>query len=582
MAELFVDLARVTAQEAVRAAVSRFVQRIAPKGKKEKEISETVARIVSSTDMEAFGLHVQEAHRWAAVIHVQGMPQPVETEESSVPLEFARVARRFRSPDDASRPMEERDLVASKDDFMVLGDPGAGKTTTLKRFTLSLFDESPGSGDLCFPEVIVCREVDWTKTNLPNEILRRAGVNLSVIGRELPEVDTLELAAAVVDDLHAVVVVDGLDEITDTALRGSVLDSLSRLHRRANTARFICSCRSGEAPHIEGFSVADLLPLSAEQIEEIVGLRTSSPDAFLDSVARSGVSELLDRPLFLNQLLTVFETTGTLPERSVDLYRQLVRLLLHEWDEQRRVGRRSAYANFDSSAKQEFLAEVAFHLTKRGQVTFTEPELIEVYGSIADQFGLPRNQARRIVQEVESHVGIIAEVPYGFQFSHLTLQEYFCAESIVRQGMNDEVADYVRRYPEVVAVAVALSSRPSHWLAECVRRAKSFESPQHADAFVSRLGLERPRFTPSVELGEAVLKLANQANADNLTSWRRFSGIRAIGESVRMTTERFHFDQAGSFVRYSRRITGDDVARRRLEAGRLPTTLYEMFLATGT
>lgn len=570
------DLARIAAQEAIREAVSRIIHTRAGKAKKDKRISESIERVVASTDQEAFALHVRDAHHWASVIQVQGMPRPVATNDASVPLDLAQVPRRFRREGDDTRPMEESYLLESDDDFMVLGDPGAGKTTTLKRFTLSLFAERPGGDDQCFPEVIVCREVDWTTTDLASEILRRAGMNLAVVAREVAGFDALELAAALLDDLHAVVVIDGLDEIADTSSRGNVLDAISRLHRRCQTARIMCSCRSGEAPHIEGFAVAELLPLSPEQIHEIVALRSSSADHFLSLVSKSGVSELMDRPLFLNQLLTVYETTGSLPERPVDLYRQLVRLLLHEWDEQRRVGRRSVYANFDSAAKQEFLAEVAFYLTERGRVTFTESELIEVYGVLADQFGLPKNQAQRVVREIESHVGIVTEIPYGFQFSHLTLQEYLCAESIVRQGMNDGVAEYVRRYPEVVAVAVALSSRPSHWLAECVRRAKSFEAPQHADAFVTRLALERPRLTASVEVGEAILKLANQANAADLTGWRRFAEMPAVSASIAMMRDAYHFDRSGTVVRWSRKVHGDDRTRRRVESGRLPVALFDM------
>ena len=83
-----------------------------------------------------------------------------------------------------------------------------------------------------------------------------------------------------------------------------------------------------------------MLPVDI-QITEIVAAQNSSPQAFIGLVEGSDIAEFLDRPLFLTQLLILFETSGALPERPVDLYRQLVRLLLQEWDEQRSIKRRS-------------------------------------------------------------------------------------------------------------------------------------------------------------------------------------------------------------------------------------------------
>ena len=35
---------------------------------------------------------------------------------------------------------------------------------------------------------------------------------------------------------------------------------------------------------------------------------------------------------------------------------------------------------------------------------------------LAETFGLPKSDAAKIVREIESHVGIVASVPEGFQF----------------------------------------------------------------------------------------------------------------------------------------------------------------------
>jgi hypothetical protein len=279
----------------------------------------------------------------------------------------------------------------------------------------------------------------------------------------------------------------------------------------------------------------------------------------------------------LNQLLTVFENTGSLPERPVDLHRQLIRLLLRDWDEQRRVRRPSRYRDFDPETKRDFLAEIAFRLTLWGRATFSEQELLAIYDAIHGRFSLPASQAIDVVREIESHVGIVQEVMGGFQFSHFTMQEYLAADHISRRPVDDEVADYLRRYPSVVAVAVALSSNPEAWLTECLKRSRDFTPPRLAGTFASRLGLERPRFTASLELGLTILQLLRQADAGEVNSWRRLSEIEAVRESVHLTVEQFHFEQRGPVVSLARRRPDEPGERRRPSFSKIPTPIFELF-----
>jgi len=113
-------------------------------------------------------------------IQVQGMPRPVATDSASVALNLAPVARRFRGSGQLHDVLDEAELATSAESFLVLGEPGSGKTTTLKRLTLTLFEESSlstGNSELSMPVVVVCRQVDWTLTDLAVEVIRRVGVD---------------------------------------------------------------------------------------------------------------------------------------------------------------------------------------------------------------------------------------------------------------------------------------------------------------------------------------------------------------------------------------------------------------------
>ena len=589
MVMTLVTKAGEVASSAISAVVTSTVQRHLGNPSDEKQrraIEDQIRRILDRVDERALSLEVQEALRWASEIHVQGMAGPVETARASVPLRFASVSRRFRGANGLPVTLDERDLATSGDSFLVLGDPGSGKTTTLKRLTLGLFEEttvSTGNLDLSMPVVLVCREIAWTSTDLATEVIRRLGLDPTQLRSDLKLSDAraLQFAAELLDRTSCFLLVDGLDEIADQVERTKLLQSLVRLHRLTNVARIVCSCRSGDAPHAEGYATAELLPLSREQITSIVDARTDPGDDFLSRVANAGINDdLLDRPLFLNQLLTVFKTTGGLPERPVDLYRQLVRLLLHDWDEERHVERRSKYADFDDEAKREFLSAFAYRLTIQGRATFGEDELVAIYGEIHEQFGLPGRQARQVVREIESHVGIVTEMANGFQFSHFTMQEYLCADYLLRRPIDKEVAGYLQRFPAVVAVTVALSSEPTLWLKECLRLRSTFRPPRLVNAFVSRLGLERPRFSADIDLGEAVLKLMALADAADVANWVRLSEIPAVRASIALTRDRFDFERRAETVALVRRQRPESGLRHRPAFNIVPLPIFKLFAAS--
>ncbi len=568
---ILIQLAGVALKESVGKILDRVLDhRGNRRTKRGSDQDAFVQQLLESIDYSAFGLHVRDAYSWASIIHVQGMGGPLSTTESTVPLDYAQIARRFREPGAGHQTFDEATFLQSPANYLILGDPGAGKTTSLRRLVLSVFDQSqpaPVVATIRFPVVIVCRELTQA---LGDALLERFGtrsgpLRLAYDGGESTD---LLFAAGVLDELNAVLVVDGVDEIPQASDRNRLLDSLARLGRMCSSARIIVSSRSGDAPHLEGFLTGELLPLTEVQVLRIATQRTDQATEFLEAIRDGGYQDVVDRPLFLDQLLRVYATNGVLPERPVDLARQLVRLLLDEWDQQRRVMRRSAYATFDNGVKQEILSEIAFHLTINGKTRFKESDLVEVYDKIADPFGLPANGAIPVAREIESHVGIIAEIANGFEFTHLTLQEFLCADHISRQTMNDDVAQYLQRYPEVVAVAVALSSRPGPWLTECVRRARSFDTGMDAGSFASRLGLEQPRFTPSLELGEAIIRLMAQGAGSTASSWKRLLGTEAVRESVNLTTPRFRFVREGGGVRVFRRDPND--RQRRIGSGLAP------------
>lgn len=577
------DTARVAAQEFARSVVHRL---LGPRTKARKdgdgELARKVDEVLRTIDRGRLGRQVAEAATWARIIHVHGMPIPVDTGTATVPLDMATVQRRFRSAERPDDVYSEAELFSATGSFLLLGDPGSGKTTTLKRLTLAMFDEisSDAVADLALPIVLVCREIDWRSASLPELVAERCGVDLGRLRSDLqaPKSERIGLTGELMDRAKCLLIVDGLDEVAPK-YRSMLLADLERLNRVLAVARIVCSSRSGNEPHLEGFLTLELLPLTAHQRAEIVSLRLGEESGFFERLGQSGIdSELMDRPLFLNHLVRVFEATGAVAARPSDLYGQLVRLMIHEWDEQRRVHRRSAIKGLDAITVEALLSEIAFQLTSAGLALFDDRDLQRIVEEIGPRYELADSNGRRVIRELQSYAGFVVETPSGFEFTHLTLQEHLCAANVVQRPSHKSVERLLRQNPEVAAVAVALSSHPTDWLLERIGPTL-FETSRQVSAFVQRVGLERPRFIESQDLGTRLLQLMSRCTPEQAGPWHRLASLPAARASVGRALQPYHVIVRGDVAEVARRREDELRDARRVPRYKVPSALLDPFVS---
>lgn len=490
----------------------------------------------------------------ASEIHIFGMSSPMATTDVTLPLSLQDLPRRFVTDSSTTTVFNEDQILSADGNLIILGDPGAGKTTTLKRLALAaLMGTDPTDDHIwAFPVLITCRDHNWSKRSLGEAIAD--ALNVPDVS-QLPEslrytVDREQTALAMLDEGPAILLVDGLDEVSPKHRR-RLIQGLEVFGRRASMVKTIVTCRSGDFAHLSGYRTFELQPLDTAQIERVTSYWLGEgKSAFLEALSDSAIADLATRPLFLAQLLIVFRNGGgLLPDQPTALYRRIIRLLLQDWDEQRRIARPSDYAMFQVDEKLEFLSALSYELTvSHKAIRFTNHDLVEIYKAIAPKFGLPAKDANKVARELEAHTGIIVETGESFEFSHLSLQEYLCAYYMVREPFSESVSRYLEEYPAPVAIATALSSDPSAWLAGVVKRPGSLQSPKLTKGFVDRMGKERPRFVASDDLGHAIVKLMTKAGPGSAPS---FKPLAANAEVLRS------LDQVHSHYRWSHRSDGD-------------------------
>lgn len=580
------DEATTTAvREFVRLAVHRLVAPgLAGRKSASGDLAKKIGQVLREVDTTRFGRQIADAAAWAGVTQVQGMPAPLDTGSATVALDMATVQRRFRSSDDPGTVITERQLVSSSDSFLVLGEPGSGKTTALKRLTLSMFDDIPTDpeAELAFPVVIVCREMNWNIA-LAHHVAERFGVNLSQLCQQLDASpsEELVLTAELMDQLKCLLVIDGMDEVAPKH-RANLLDAVGRLQRLLGVSRIVCSSRSGDEPHLEGFKTAELLALTPPQRAEIAARRLGDDTAFFEAVEQAGIDQgLLDRPLFLNHLMRVFEATGAIADRPSDLYNQLVRLMTHEWDEQRRVRRASKVKGLDATTLDGVLREIAFRLTMEGLAVFNEADIQSLVTDLQHLYALGNLTGRGLLREIQAQAGFISESTAGFQFTHFTLQEHLCAHHVVLRPKHRTIDRMLRQNPEVAAVAVALSSHPTDWLLERITP-QTFERGGDIAAFVSRLGQERPRFSETKDLGDRLLGLMAKCSTHDGFQWAGLSQLEAAATSIRRSLRSFHVSPVGDQMELALVRERADADQRRIARYRVPRSALDCFTSTAT
>lgn len=415
--------------------------------------------------------------------------------------------------------------------FVILGNPGAGKTTSAKFLCQALLsgDESLPQ-HFTFPILVRCRDLNsvnpqWAESILVDHLFALLGLNIDFpanSAREKTDGDKQEMQALrerlvlmVLDQLSVVLFLEGFDEIVNPSIRESALRQLRIFASHLDSCSIIVTSRTGEfAYRLENSVEYEIAALTNQQILEFARKWLGDGQAaeeFCERIKDSPFADTLIRPLTLAHLCAIYERVGKIPDKPRTIYRKVVNLLLEEWDQQRSVYRRSKYGNFEVDRKFEFLSHLAFYLTTKLQNTvFTDQDLRIVYEEIFENFGLAKNESQDVINELESHTGLFLETGYRqYEFAHKSLQEYLTAEYFVRLPRPPKYGGVMERIPDELAIAVTLSSNQSEYFTELVNRFNQTFRPRFYQSFISRLLIEKPDFNVSPATGVALLWLYN-------------------------------------------------------------------------
>ncbi|MEW5928216.1 MAG: SIR2 family protein [Gemmatimonadota bacterium] len=381
------------------------------------------------------------------------VPSPPDISESDPQRE--EKLRRWREKN--AKPREFGSVFGKHSRLALLALPGGGKTLLLKRLAVAYADparrqaSADGLPDMDLTPVLIrCRE--W------REHIHRPILTLL---RSLPDITGHASLSGLAEALlplfkkgRVLLLVDGLDEIHDDALRCTFVDHLESFIDEYKRTRLVVTSREAGfnlvAPALARFCQRwRVAPLAEDAITALCDhwhrlMSGDSPESVAEArevaehlLRNDSLHRLAETPLLLTMLLVVKHGAGRLPPDRVSLYSRAVEVLLDTWNIK-------GHAPLNPKEAVPQLAYVAFELMRAGQQTATERELLSLLEEARESVPHIRRYAKdhpdAFLKRVELRSSLLIEAGYQvennqavpfYQFRHLTFQEYLSGVAIV-------------------------------------------------------------------------------------------------------------------------------------------------------
>ncbi|AVH68449.1 NACHT domain-containing protein [Nostoc sp. 'Peltigera membranacea cyanobiont' N6] len=379
---------------------------------------------------------------------------------------------RFSLSDVREKRVPGLEAVKKYSKLMILGKPGAGKTTFLKHLalqciegkfqpkhiplfiTLKDFAEAQNQ-----PSLLKYLIQLFTSYNIaPNtqintgwlESLVNLGLNNANQSVDLTAVEKL------LNQGKLLILLDGLDEVREADSK-RVLDQIRDFTTQFRKNQFVITCRIAAREYtFEQFSEVEIADFDNQQINSFAKKwfkakdDTVKAERFIEKLKEDEpIQELATSPLLLTLLCLVFEDNGNFPANRSELYKEGLDVLLKKWDTKRNIEREQVYKKLSLKRKEDLLSQIA-HLTfERGEY-FIKQKDIEKYIAQYIQ-NLPevstdpealQLDSEGVLKSIEAQHGLFIERARSiYSFSHLTFHEYFTARKIVTSSNPYELDD---------------------------------------------------------------------------------------------------------------------------------------------
>ena len=452
--------------------VSIMLDVLKDSGKKEGEgliarmMKRDLGKDLQEVVFKAAGKYIENYTERHGVLKVLGMREPVKLDEvfTTVQLLGEDEVQQFATIDDLEKLYREAGqrllryrskerqngiFVASQKQFlMVLGAPGAGKSTFLRKIGLESFKGK--KGDFKHQAIPVLLELKkFTESKIDLKALIEA--EFTTCGFPKPK----QFTESALAQGKLLILLDGLDEVPSANVN-SVIDAIQDFVDRYDKNRYIASCRTAAYRYnFKRFSDVILSEFDDEQIQQFINNWFRSEEdkqvgtaalcwELLERDENKSAKELAHSPILLTFLCLTYDKSQTFANNRSGLYKKALRILLEEWAAEKRIMRQAIYEGLSVELEEVLLSEIACEGFEADRLFIPKSQLVErIKKFLSSNLNAPKQlSGEQVLDAIAIQQGILVErVEDIYSFSHLTLQEYLTARYIYAYSQISEMVE---------------------------------------------------------------------------------------------------------------------------------------------
>ncbi|MBK7071336.1 MAG: NACHT domain-containing protein [Myxococcales bacterium] len=353
--------------------------------------------------------------------------------------------------------------------IVVLGEPGGGKTTMLRWMATAYLLRMKNDPAIdMLPDVEGLPSVEWLPVLIRCRDLGDADLCRSFqdfLAQHLRKSELFPDEADIMLSLvmerlatgKALLLIDGLDEISNSSVRVQFCQELERTAVRYPAAAVVATSRIvgyRDMPYRMGSDFAHGVLAELREVDKIVfskrwvdvteaqypsAERLKRASELIDSILESErISRLAGNPMLLTTLALVKRKVGKLPTRRVRLYAEAVSVLLN-WN-------RRAYAVIEEEEAIPQLEYLAWDMCKRGVQRIHQDDLLASLEGcrrdLAKLRAIHRRSPEEFLTALEARSSLLVRTGFDWsrpkgedadvwEFRHLTFQEYLASRAML-------------------------------------------------------------------------------------------------------------------------------------------------------
>ena len=391
-------------------------------------------------------------------LKILGMQEPVDLESIYMTVQLAN-RQTIRHFDDYNLSLKEAyrqvnrfgfeyeksskevgiDVVNKIQYLMVLGQPGSGKSTFLRKMGLEAIKVKPeGFKHNCIPVLLELKLFNEKTIDIEKSLVEAFG------NCRFPEAEWF--TDRVLKSGNLMILLDGLDEVL-TAKQKETIRQIQEFVEKYGKNRFIVSCRPAAYHYeFEQFTEVVIAEFEDRQSQEFIQKWFQSEEDKKERTAQNcwellnnpdykSTKELAKTPLLLLFICLVYdELRDRFPKNKASLYSEALDIFLKRWSADKKLQLAPSLRKFGLELEKVMLSEIAYNGFETDRVFFPREKIISqiqkyITSHLNDGNGLAEET---VLDAIEIQQGILVErVQDAYSFSHLTLQEYLAARYIV-------------------------------------------------------------------------------------------------------------------------------------------------------